>query len=176
VATVTGPLAGDPASCSLAAGSLRRLASQLQASGARTAGAGDDLDSASSGRVVRGLGRRRALLLEAAHTTAAELDRTGSLLQDHATDLAEALQELRAVESLAVEHGLDVADGRVALRWGVSGLADPSAAAALEQTRAGLQARLDSAALHLGRRRARLADSLEQVRVALAARSAELRR
>ena len=166
---------GDPASCSQAGGSLRRLASELQAATNRAAGLHRALDEEWSGRVARAVGRGSRALLEASSSTAAELDRAGALLQDHATDLAEALQEVRAVEERAQAAGLAVAEGRVVLPWGVAGVADEAAAAAREAQRDDLQARLDRAVLHLTRRRSRLAASLEAARAVLAGHSADLR-
>ncbi len=166
---------GDPASCSQAGGSLRRLASELKAATGRAAEAHRSVDEEWSGRVAHTVGRGCRLLLETSSATAVELDRAGAQLQEHATDLAEALQEVRAVEQLAGAAGLAVAEGRVVLPWGVAGVADVGASAAREEQRAALQAQLDRAVLQLTRRRSRLTASLEDARVVLTEHSATLR-
>jgi hypothetical protein len=172
---VTIALHGDPASCSQAGGSLRRLASELRAATARAAEAHRSLDEEWSGRVAHTVGRGCRALLEASAAAAAELDRAGAQLQEHATDLAEALQEVRTVEQRAGATGLAVAEGQVVLPWGVAGVADVGASAAREEQRAALQAQLDRVALQVTRRRARLTASLEDARVVLAEHSATLR-
>jgi hypothetical protein len=114
-------------------------------------------------------------VVDAAAAAAEELDRAGALLQDHATDLADALQQARAVEEAAQQAGLAVADGRVVLRWGVAGVADEEALEVREERRSELQAQLDHAVLQLARRRARLTAALEAARSVLADHSAALR-
>jgi hypothetical protein len=96
-------------------------------------------------------------------------------LQDHATDLAEALQQARAVEEAAQREGLAVADGRVVPRWGVAGVADEAALDAREARRSDLQTQLDHAVLQLSRRRARLTAALEAAHSTLADHGAALR-
>lgn len=172
---MTAAVYGDPASCSQVGGSLRHLASRLRAASSPVAAAHDDLDVEWSGRVARTLGRGTRAVLDATSAAATELDRTGALLQDHATDLAEALQDVRAVEQRAQAAGLSVDNGRVVPPWGVSGVADESAQAAREQRRDELQAELDRVVLQLGRRRARLTAALEAARAVLADHSAALR-
>ena len=166
---------GDPASCSQVGGSLRRLASQLRAAGAQVQATQAELADEWSGRVARTVGRGSATVVEATTAAAAELDRAGALLQDHATDLAESLQEVRALEERAQVAGLSIQDGRVVLRWGVSGVADEDALAAREARRTGLQAELDRVVLQLGRRRARLTAALEAATALLADHSSLLR-
>jgi hypothetical protein len=172
---VTAAVHGDPASCSHVGGSLRHLAARLRTATTRAQDAQTDLGEEWSGRVARTVGRRTAVVVETATAAAAELDRTGALLQDHATDLAEALQSVRAVEERAQGLGLSVIDGRVEPRWGVTGVADEDALAAREQRRAELQAELDHVVLQLSRRRARLASALEAAQSTLADHSAVLR-
>jgi hypothetical protein len=128
-----------------------------------------------SGRVARTVGRGSRTLLDATSAAAAELDRTGALLQDHATDLAEALHDSRAVAARAEAEGLTVTDGRVVPRWGVAGIADEDALTAREARRAELQAELDHVTLQLSRRRARVAAALEAASAVLAHHSAALR-
>lgn len=172
---MTAAVHGDPASCSQAGGSLRRLAAELRAATSPAAAAHDDLGVEWSGRVARTVGTGSRAVLDATSAAAAELDRTGALIQDHATDLAEALHDARAVEARAQAEGLTVTDGRVVPRWGVAGVADEDALAAREARRAELQAELDHVVLQLGRRRARLAAALEAASTALADHSAALR-
>jgi hypothetical protein len=167
---------GDPASCSQTGGALRRLASRLAAAGRRAEHAGAELDEAWSGRVARGVGQRQRLLVDSARSVAAELDRAGSALQAHATDLAETLQELRAIEGQAAAAGLRIVEGRVELPWGVRGVAEEEAAALRESRRADLQSQLDRVVLLHVRRRARLAAAAEVARAVLAEHAAGLRR
>lgn len=166
---------GDPASCSQVGGSLRRLASQLRAAGTRAQTTQTELVDEWSGRVARTVGRGTSTVLDATTAAAAELDRTGALLQDHATDLAESLQEVRALEERARAVGLSVDDGRVAPQWGVTGVADHDALATRETRRTELQSELDRVVLQLGRRRARLTAALETATTLLADHSRLLR-
>lgn len=172
---MTAAVQGDPASCSQVGGSLRRLAARLRAAASPVAAAHDELGVEWSGRVARTVGRGTRSAIDATWATATELDRTGALLQDHATDLAEALQDARAVEQRAQAAGLAVDDGRVVPPWGVSGVADEATQATREQRRAELQAELDHVVLRLTRRRARLTAALETARAVLADHSAALR-
>ena len=166
---------GDPASCSQVGGSLRRLASQLRAAGSQVQTTQAALADEWSGRVARSVGRGATTVVEAATAAAAELDRAGALLQDHATDLAESLQEVRALEERAQAAALSIQDGRVVPQWGVSGVADEDALAAREARRAELQSELDRVVLQLGRRRARLTAALEAATALLADHSSLLR-
>jgi hypothetical protein len=186
VAVVSAGLQGDPGSCSQAGGSLRRLSSRLESATTRADRATADLrsDDATSGgrerartrRAARDLARRQRALLDAAHAMSAQLDRAGSALQEHSSDLAEALQELRDLEGRAAAAGLRFVDGRVELRWGVAGVADAGDAAARQGVRDELQTRVDRVLLLLARRRARLAEALESARQALADEAAAVRR
>jgi hypothetical protein len=168
-------LQGDPASCSQAGGSLRRVASEVAAAARAAAGGGPGAHQAPPRPVEKRAARRRQTLLVVAAEVAAELDAAGALLQEHASDLAEAAQQVRALEERAGRAGLEVADGTVRVRWGVSGVADAVSTAALERTREALQRELDVIELQLGRRRARLAAGLERCRRGLAGHSAPLR-
>lgn len=172
---MTAALHGDPGSCSQVGGSLRRLATALRSAAGRTAHEHEQLADEWSGRVARALGRRTVVVVDAATTAAEELDRVGAQLQDHATDLAEALQDVRAVEEAAQAAGLAVTDGRVVPRWGVAGVANEDAVDVREERRAELQARLDHTVLQLSRRRARLTATLEAARTVLADHAAALR-
>ncbi len=124
---------------------------------------------------ARDIGKRNRLLVESAQATAAQLDRTGMALQAHATDLAEALHEARAVEERATVAGLRVVDGQVRLPWGVSGVADAASVSVLEDQRDLLQADLDRTAVLLARRRQRLVETLTAARVELAEQALALR-
>lgn len=172
---MTAALHGDPGSCSQVGGSLRRLATELRSAARRTAHEHEQVAHEWSGRVARDLGRRTGAVVDAATTAAEELDRVGAQLQDHATDLAEALQEARAVEEAAQTAGLAVTDGRVVPRWGVAGVADEDTVDVREARRAELTARLDHTVLQLSRRRARLTATLETARTVLADHAATLR-
>lgn len=155
MAGVSGP-SGDPASCSLSGGTLRRLASRLGSARAAV------LDQpAGRGRVSRTGTRhadlttaaRRDMLLETTARIAAALDRAGTVLQQYAADLAESIQAVRALEERASTAGLELGDGGVRIRWGVTGVADPRSATALEQRRVDLQRELDGVTARLRRRR-----------------------
>lgn len=172
---MTALLHGDPASCSQTGGALRRLASTLEAASVHVGQAGSPAEESWTGRVARDIGKRNRLLVETAQATAAQLDRTGMALQAHATDLAEALHEARAVEERATVAGLRVVDGQVRLPWGVSGVADAASVTVLQDQRDLLQAELDRAAVLLARRRQRLVGTLTAARVELAEQALALR-
>jgi hypothetical protein len=179
VAVVSAGLQGDPGSCSQAGGSLRRLASRLESAATRAERTSGEVAPGSepwTGRVARDLGRRQRALVDAARATSAQLDRVGSALQEHSSDLAEALQELRDLEGRAAAAGLRVVDGRVELQWGVAGVADAGDTAARHDLRDELQTRVDRVLLLLARRRARVAEALEAARQALADEAAAVRR
>jgi hypothetical protein len=112
----------------------------------------------------------------AVSTTAAELDRIGSALQAHASDLAEALADRRALLARAATAGLEERQGQLVPRWGVTGLADGRATTEQEATRAALQSELDHVTSMLRQRRARLAKAVAASTVALADQAEGLRR
>lgn len=173
---MSAALAGDPASCSQAGGSLRRLATALRDAEARMTTGFDDPELAWSGRAATTARRSWGRLSLASRTLADELDRVGSQLQDHAADLAEAVHVARHVEDRAAAAGLRQVDGRLTPAWGVTGVADSAAVAAQEATRASLQAELDTALVQLGRRRARLAAVTEASGERILEQTAALRR
>ena len=144
---------GDPASLSACAGTARSVAERLggRATGVRTASEG--LGEGWSGRTSAAVRRRGADLAAAADATAAQLDRVGRVLQDHATDLADLVARGRGVEERARAAGLEVRDGRVEIGWGVTGTADAVADRAREATREALQAELDLVLAQHQRRR-----------------------
>lgn len=144
---------GDSASLSACALTARAVARELgaQATGVRTAY--EAVGEGWTGRVSAAARRSGADLAEAARATAAELDRVGTVLQDHATDLADLVARARAVEERAAAAGLEVRDGRVERVWGVTGAADAVAVRSLEETRAALQGEVDLVLAQHRRRR-----------------------
>ena len=169
-------VAGDPASCSQAGGSLRRLATVLRDAETRMTARFDDPELTWSGRAATTARQSWERLSLASRTLADELDRVGSQLQDHAADLAEAVQVARHVEDRAAAAGMRQLDGRLAPAWGVTGVADSAAVAAQEATRASLQAELDTALVQISRRRARLAALAEASGERILEQTAALRR
>ena len=169
-------VAGDPASCSLVGGSLRRLATTLRTSGRATRAALAAPDLGRPGTVVARARRQLTGVDDAAAATAEELDRVGSALQDHAADLAEAIADVRAVAARADSAGLQVADGRVVPAWGVIGVADPPADSTREEQRRALQSELDRLLAVLAARRHRLASTVAASSSVLADHARALRR
>ncbi len=144
---------GDPASLSACAGTARSVAERLgdHATGVRTAS--DRLGDGWAGRTSASTRRRAADLAAATDTTAAQLDRVGRVLQDHATDLADLVARGRALTERARAAGLEVRDGSVEIGWGVTGAADAEADRARAATQASLQAELDLVLAQHRRRR-----------------------
>lgn len=172
---MTLPLDGDPGGCSQAGGSMRRLAAQLRAAQTRLDAVAVEVEVPWSGRVARTVGRTRQSLSSSTLAAADRLDRAGGLLQEHSSDLAEAVAIARSVAGRAQAAGLEVVDGRVIAAWGVAGVADEERNQTRESQRASLQHELDTAALHLQRKRARLAAALDAARADLASHSSVLR-
>ena len=102
---MTGPVSGDPASCSQLGGTLRQLATRLRAAGRAAHDAFDNGDSARPGPVVVQARRRVDLLDAAAAVAAREADRVGTSLQAHASDLAEAVAHGRLLTGRAEAAG-----------------------------------------------------------------------
>jgi hypothetical protein len=173
---VTGTLGGDPASCSQLGGTLRQLATRLRTTGRAAHDAFDNGDSARPGPVVVQVRRRVDLLDAAAATAAREVDRIGTALQAHASDLAEAIAQARLITARAGSAGLRIADGELAAAWGVSGVADGTANAHQDATRDRLQSELDGVASLVGQRRQRLAATLRESQDVLASHAGALRR
>ena len=144
---------GDPASLSACAGTARSVAERLgdHATGVRTAS--DLLGDGWAGRTSASTRRRAADLAAATDTTAAQLDRVGRVLQDHATDLADLVARGRALAERARAAGLEVRDGSVEIGWGVTGAADVDADRARAAARSALQAELDLVLAQHRRRR-----------------------
>lgn len=175
---MTIAVAGDPASCSRAGGTLRQLASQVRAAGRsahRAFDLGEGGDPARPAAVERAARRRYDTVDQAAAALATELDRVGKDLQAHASDLAEALATARQLDSRAAVAGLRIADGRVVPDWGVSGVADSSAATTQESARTALQSELDTVQHRLRQQRRRLAVTAAQAQATLAAHATALR-
>ncbi|NYG07733.1 hypothetical protein BJ986_002220 [Phycicoccus badiiscoriae] len=186
---MSGTVHGDPASCSQLGGTLRQLATRLRTSGRAAHDAFDgsfdrpsdrpsDLGGAGSRAApVLMQARRRVDVLDAGAAAAArEVDRVGAALQAHASDLAEAVAESRALAQQAQAAGLRVVDGELVAVWGVSGVADGTATAQRDAAREQLQARLDAVAALVGQRRHRLAATLRQSQAVLATHAGALRR
>ena len=146
-------VAGDPASVSAGAGPARSVAERRggRASGVRTAS--ERVGDGWSGRSSAATRRRAADLAAATEATAAQLERVGLVLQDHATDLADLVARARALTERAAAVGLDGREGRVEIGWGVTGTADAKADRAREATRVSLQAELDLVLAQHRRRR-----------------------
>lgn len=159
---------GDPASLSACAGTARSVAQRLGAHSTRVRTASDGLGEGWTGRTSTATRRRAALLAESAGAAAAQLDRLGRVLQDHATDLADLVARARTLEEQARASGLDVRDGRVEIGWGVTGTADAGADRAREETRTALQAELDLVLAQHRRRRDFVLGELRSSRTTLA--------
>jgi hypothetical protein len=129
-----------------------------------------------SGRAATAAHRRQDELSSTALAVADELDRIGSLLQDHAADLAEAVQTARHVEDRATAAGLRLGDGVLTPFWGVTGVADQAAVQAQEDVRASLQAELAATLVQISRRRSRLAALAEASGERIRQQTAALRR
>jgi hypothetical protein len=143
---------GDPASLSSCAVTVRTVGGLLGPDGAALAAAIDDLDG-WTGPVSAATRRRAGDLAGAATTAAGELDRVATVLQDHATDLADLVARARLVEERAVAAGLTVRDRRVVPAWGVTGEADAGAADDRAATASALQHELDLVLAQHARRR-----------------------
>lgn len=167
---------GDPASCSQLAGALRQLAAQVRAGSRPLHDTLATRDSPRGGAVVARARRRASLLDEALAASTVELDRVGTALQAHVTDLAEALADSRAVLERAAAAGLEDQQGRLVPRWGVAGVADGRVAADQDAARTALQEELDSVASLLRTRRSRLAATVAASRAVLARQAEALRR
>ena len=173
---MTSPVSGDPASCSQLGGTLRQLATRLRSTGRSAHDAFDNGDGGRPGPVVVRAGRRVNLLDAAAATAAREVDRIGTALQAHASDLAEAIAHGRLLAERAEAAGLQVVDGELGPAWGVSGVADELASTQQKALRDRLQGELDTVTALVGQRRHRLAAALRESQGALATHAGALRR
>jgi hypothetical protein len=166
---------GDSASLSACARTARAVARELaaQAAGVRTAS--EAVGDGWTGRTSAATRRGGAGLADATRATAAELDRVGTVLQDHATDLADLVGRARAVEDRAAAAGLEVRDGRVERAWGVTGPADVLSDRSVEETRTALQREVDLLLAQHRRRRDFVLGVLRQSSGTLAGVSHRLR-
>ena len=169
-------LGGDPATCSSAGGSLVRAAARLDRDAGALRALVQDLGTHWSGRASVRARQRTDALADSLDDAAAVLGRLGRAMQEHASDLADAVGRARHVEVEASAAGLVVADDRLVVPWGVTGEADPVGEARREEERVRLQQSLDLALVQVDRRRRRLAAAAEAGRQHLAEVSAGLRR
>lgn len=173
---MSDPVLGDPASCSQAGGALRQLAARLRTAARPASEVFAIGDAPRPHRVEVEARRRLDTVTRAVTATTTELDRLGSAVQAHATELAEAVAAGRALVARAHAAGLEVVDGTVVQAWGVTGIADSDAAAARHATAAALQAELDALRHTLGVQRAHLAGLAGSAGQNLASHAAALRR
>lgn len=169
------PLLGDPASMSALAATLRHTALQLRADGERLELSLEDASPGWSGPTAVVSRRRAAALVCAVGTIARALDDCGGSLQLAATGLADSIARLRALEEEAAAAGLAVRDGSVERSWGITGVADPSAAVDGDRLITGLQERVHQTVTSLGRHRTRLTADCESASRLLAETGAVLR-
>lgn len=169
-------LTGDPASCSHLGSALRRLAARLRTDQRRLEASVAPGEATRLGAAVVRARRRAAQVSEDVSIAVAELDRAGSALQAHSSDLAESLSDARQLIDRATAAGLELRAGRLAPQWGVAGVADPLATTAQDDLRAELQSRLDSVESLLRTRRTRLATTLRRSGDLLASHAEALRR
>ncbi|MGE9781474.1 hypothetical protein [Janibacter sp. G368] len=169
------PLLGDPGSLSALAASLRSRAVVLHADAEALRLA---LAEASPGwRGPSALERRQRAeqLAEATSATAGAMDACGRSLHSTATELAEAIARLRAIEEEAQAAGLAVRDGSVERGWGIAGVADARSVEQSERLRESLQERIHQVVSVLGRHRALLAAECARASELLRSTSTALR-
>ena len=150
---------------------MRREAAHLAERVATLSGAGQELVDwqGPAGAAAR---ERLSGQLACLVATARALDDAGASLQRYATDLAEARELGRRAAERAGQDGLRIVDGRVLEAWG------PATTEESERRRALLpenQARVDRVASMVGRSRAQLQRSCEQLTVALRGHSRTMR-
>lgn len=173
---MTAILSADPGSCSHAGGTLRSLAARLRVVGRSANQAFDRRDRARAG-APEVIARRSADPLDrAAAAVTVELDRVGSAMQALATELAESQAMVRRIVVRAEAAGLRVEGDQVVPGWGVSGVADGSAASARLGATADLQEHLDAVIGSVAQRRQRLVAALRESQAILAPHTAALRR
>lgn len=168
-------LRADPASLSAAGAIAARTAERL-------ADVANDLDttyaalgsgwSGPTARVTRAHGE---LVTEGLTALASELRRIGSLLQDHAADVAELVAQWRRLEESVADGGLHLRGGRVASPWGIRGEADAEDIAAQDLRRTELQAGLDALRARNDRLVDQLVHQLDESRKALSQVSTRVR-
>ena len=162
---------GDPASCSRLGGAMRREAAQLTQRVATLSGAGHELRH-WQGQAGASARERLDAQLATLAATARDLDEAGAALQRYATDLAEARELGRRAADRARQDGLRIVDGRVLEAWGPASAEEARRRQALIPEN---QARVDRVASMVGRSRAHLQRSCEQLTLTLRGRSRALR-
>lgn len=144
---------GDAASLSACGRTVRSVSERLAGHATGVRSASGALGEGWTGRTSAATRHRAADLAASTDATAAQLDRVGRVLQDHATDLADLVARGRILEERARTAGLEVRDGRVEIGWGVTGAADVEADRARTAAQVALQAELDLVlAQHVRRR------------------------
>ncbi len=169
-------VAGDPASTSACASTVRAVAAALAAHADPVADSVHELADGWPGRVSAATRRRGESLAAAAGTTAAALDAVAVVLQDHATDLADLHARARRVGERAAAGGLEVRDRRVVPRYGIAGEADAAGDRRRADTAAALQEELDAVTARHARRRDWVLGVLRSSTAELAGVSRALRR
>lgn len=172
---MSGVSPGDPGSLSACGGLARRAAAGLGRDADLLRDAYAALGHGWTGLAARSTRASGGLVARTVADTAAELDRVGSLVQDHATTVATLATQVRDIEERAAAGGLEIRDGRLVPSWGISGEASQSRVTLRSQRRAELQARLDSTLAAQTRARATLRSALETSGGVLARLSAALR-
>lgn len=153
-------LRGDPGSCSALGAELHRVAQTLMSTAAPT-----DPGEAAPG--WPGAAHELVTLADLAN-------RATGLFQRYAVELAEAQAKLRQLEMDAAEHRLDIDGWVVVDRWGPRRLDATSGVASADAART-LQNRLDRIHSHIGRARAHLVRSCDELTAVLRDTSGRLR-
>ena len=153
------PVLGDPASLAALGSALQRAAADL----------GELLEELGSSGPARGTssrlhtGRLRELRSRG-ETVAAAMEVAGRRVNDHASELADALALARRITERARSGGLLVDGGTVATPAGVRGVADAAAERGRTEAAARLQRVLDTVLLDLDSARGVLRRDLEEAR------------
>lgn len=153
-------LRGDPGSCSALGAELHRVAQTLRSAAPPT-------DPGEAAPAWPGGPHELVGLADLA-------DRATGVFQRYAVELADAQAKLRRVESDAAELRLDVDGWVVVDRWGPRRLDATSSAACADAART-LQSRLDRIHSHIGRARAHLVRSCDELTAVLRDSSGRLR-
>lgn len=153
-------LRGDPGSCSALGAELHRVAHTVRNAATPTDPAETEVAWPAGHLELVGL---------------ADLaDRATGLLQRYAVDLADAQAKLGRLAGDAATHGLDIDGWVVVDRWGPRRLDATSSTAHADTARA-LQSRLDRIHSHIGRARAHLVRSCDDLTITLRDTSERLR-
>ncbi|NHA69528.1 hypothetical protein [Phycicoccus flavus] len=167
---------GDPGSLSACAATAASVGATLAARGQALTESLAGLGDGWPGRRSVETRRRADGVADATATTAAELARVSTVLQDHATALADLLAQARAVQERAERAGLEVRDGRVRPALGVLAEADASATRERDEAAARLQSDLDGVLARARRQRDFALEVLRGSTTRLAGVSTDLRR